>query len=186
MTPLFSVVIPTYRRPGLLQAALASVAAQTFTDYEVIVVDDDSDHGHAKGGAGARNAGIAQAQGEWVAFLDDDDRWMPEKLELVAATIAPGVTFVHHGWEYQGKVRLPSARVIGTTSVATVKRDTLMAIGGFDETLCRYQDSDLYRRLGLADDKWVVLPPPPSAAAVNVALMRYGHGDYPRISDGKA
>src|SRR6266852_5744847 len=96
--PLVSVVIPTHNRPQLLAEAIASVRAQTFTDYEIIVVSngESADMRHASGMAAAgcqyfelprgnasaaRNFGIAHATGEWIALLDDDDLWLPEKLE---------------------------------------------------------------------------------------------------------
>lgn len=96
--PAVSIIIPTYNRPDLLRQALDSVAAQTFADYEVIVVDDGSTPPIAdavanhpskprifrqvrQGPAAARNRGIAEARADLVAFLDSDDLWMPTKLE---------------------------------------------------------------------------------------------------------
>ena len=97
-TPLVSVVIPTYNRRHLIEEALDSVFTQTFTDYEVILVDDGSTDGteafvrkkygdclryvrqENQGISGARNTGIANASGKYVAFLDSDDKWLPEKL----------------------------------------------------------------------------------------------------------
>ena len=97
--PYVSVVIPLYQTQRYIADALASVLAQTFTDFEVLVIDDgSSDGGPAiaraipdprvrvitqlnRGLAGARNAGIAQARGEIVALLDADDLWQPSKLE---------------------------------------------------------------------------------------------------------
>jgi hypothetical protein len=96
--PFFSVIIPTYNRAMLVREALASVMTQTFTDYEVIVVDDGStddtaevvaDFGHevlflkqANCGPGAaRNLGALNAKGECLAFLDSDDLWFPWTLE---------------------------------------------------------------------------------------------------------
>src|SRR5215831_17242003 len=102
--PLVSVVVPTHNRPEMLAEALASVRAQTFTDYEVIVVSNgESDdvrrashevaiaHGCLylalpKGNLpAARNFGIERAKGEWIAFLDDDDLWLPNTLERLIA-----------------------------------------------------------------------------------------------------
>jgi glycosyltransferase involved in cell wall biosynthesis len=97
--PHVSVIIPVYNSAPLVGAALRSVFAQTFTDFEVIVVDDGSDDREALGSvldewgnrvrlvrqpnggpASARNTGILHAAGELIAFLDADDEWMPEKL----------------------------------------------------------------------------------------------------------
>jgi glycosyltransferase involved in cell wall biosynthesis len=98
MTPKVSVVIPTYNRADKVRASIDSVLAQTFTDLEVIVVDDGSTddtamvlketygdsirycHQNNQGVSAARNRGIAESNGEWVAFLDSDDQWEKEKL----------------------------------------------------------------------------------------------------------
>lgn len=99
MNPKVSVVIPTYNRADTVRGAIESVLAQTFSDLEVIVVDDGSsdDTGRIlsdvfgdriryyaqtnQGASVARNKGIEQARGEWIAFLDSDDLWEKEKLE---------------------------------------------------------------------------------------------------------
>jgi glycosyltransferase involved in cell wall biosynthesis len=99
MKPKVSVVIPTYNRAGTVPRAIESVLAQTVTDLEVIVVDDGSSDDTGKvlgemfsdriryypqanqGASVARNKGVEEARGEWIAFLDSDDLWEKEKLE---------------------------------------------------------------------------------------------------------
>lgn len=108
MTAAISVVVPTYNRAGLLRRTLASVLAQTVPPLEVLVADDGSTDDTAQAlrefgdrvrhlalphrglPAASRNAGLRAARGDWVAFLDDDDLWLPQKLErqLVAAAEA--------------------------------------------------------------------------------------------------
>jgi len=105
--PLVSVVIPTLDRPTLLLRAINSVLRQTFQEFEVIVVVDKPDpdtvdavhsvddprvrlirNPNSLTAAGARNAGADHAVGEWIAFLDDDDEWLPNKLEKQIALAA--------------------------------------------------------------------------------------------------
>jgi glycosyltransferase involved in cell wall biosynthesis len=99
MNPKVSVVIPTYNRAAKVRSAIESVLAQTFSDLEIIVVDDGSSDGTGKilaesfgeqiryfaqanqGASVARNKGIGEARGAWIAFLDSDDEWEREKLE---------------------------------------------------------------------------------------------------------
>lgn len=98
--PLFSVIIPTHARPQMLREALESVLAQTEQNWEAIVVDDASPtpvvalpdprirllrNPQSLGPAGARNRGIREARGRYVAFLDDDDAWTPQRLQRAAA-----------------------------------------------------------------------------------------------------
>ena len=99
MIPKISVIIPSYNRAAMVQSAIESVLAQTFSDLEVIVVDDESSDGTGQilgeifgdriryysqanqGVSVARNKGIAEARGHWIAFLDQDDLWEKDKLE---------------------------------------------------------------------------------------------------------
>ena len=108
--PRVSVVLPTYQRPAFLDRAVATVQAQTLTDWELIVVDDNDPlhpdrhrtlarlaayardprirvvlHASNRGGGAARNTGIRNAHAPWIAFLDDDDEWDPTKLERQVA-----------------------------------------------------------------------------------------------------
>ena len=109
--PTVSVVIPTFNRTGLLREAVGSVFAQTYTDWELLIADDGSGdetraylaslddprvtvilHPHGGGPAAMRNSAVARARGEWIAFLDSDDLWMPEKLELQTSRLASDAT----------------------------------------------------------------------------------------------
>ena len=104
--PTFSVVIPTHDRPALLASAVSSVVRQTFDDFEVVIIDDGSDppvrsetfsdlriplsvyrNERAQGVSAARNMGAVMATGDFLAFLDDDDLWVPEKLDVVRRCI---------------------------------------------------------------------------------------------------
>jgi glycosyltransferase involved in cell wall biosynthesis len=105
--PRVSAVIPTLGRAALLKRAIQSVLAQTMADFELIVVIDGHDpetitcveaigdprirhiaHDHSRGPGPARDTGAKAARSEWVAFLDDDDQWLPRKLELQLALAA--------------------------------------------------------------------------------------------------
>jgi glycosyltransferase involved in cell wall biosynthesis/LmbE family N-acetylglucosaminyl deacetylase len=116
--PKISVIIPTYNRAGFLEEAIESVLQQTFTDWELIVVDDGSTdeteqvvarfgkrvislYQEHTGVCAARNAGLAAARGEWVSFLDSDDRMLPHNLESLAAILeAKPEVSVAYGWYY--------------------------------------------------------------------------------------
>ena len=130
-TPKVTVVITTYNRAGLLTRAVESVLSQTYTDYEIIIVDDRSSdntqdviaglddprirsfrHERNRGLSAARNTAIFNARGEYVALLDDDDEWLPMNLELRVRRFASSSTKVGlvYGWrevvdDSTGKVR---------------------------------------------------------------------------------
>jgi glycosyltransferase involved in cell wall biosynthesis len=203
--PLVSVVIPTYNRAPLLGRALASVAAQTFRDHEIVVVDDGStDDTHAvvrglaapvrllvqanAGVSAARNRGVAEARGEWIAFLDSDDCWLPEKLARQVAFVAADPTVVacqtEELWIRNG-VRVNPARhhrkpsgdifpaslalCLVSPSAVMLRRETLRALGGFDEGLPACEDYDLWLRLSLHAPVHLVAEP---------LVVRYGgHAD---------
>jgi glycosyltransferase involved in cell wall biosynthesis len=183
-----SVVIPTRDRPELLALTLRTVLWQQGLDAEILVVDDGSGPRAAalldrlasgrvqllrnpepKGVSNARNRGIAAARGRWIAFMDDDDLWAPDKLaaQLTTATQAGA------GWVYAGDVIVDEAlRVRGGAppplpqqvitqlrrynavpagaSNVVVRRDVLDAVGGFDPTLHTSEDWDLWLRLAAA------------------------------------
>jgi glycosyltransferase involved in cell wall biosynthesis len=181
--PKVSVVIPTYDRIETLPRSLDSVINQTFPDWELIVVDDGSTDGTDKmilrdypavrlhrqengGVSSARNSGAALASGEWIAFLDSDDAWLPEKLERQLSALAnePELRLSHTDeiWIRNGKrVNQPKgyAKSGGRIylrclplccicpSSVLLRRDLFDVIGGFDETLAVCEDYDLWLRI---------------------------------------
>ena len=198
MAPLVSVIIPTYNRAALVAEALASVQAQTYRDFEIVVVDDggtDSTwealsacreirvlrHPHRRGVSAARNTGIEASRGQWLAFLDSDDLWLPDKLarqiswlegqpeSLICQT---DETWVRRGVRVNkplshrkvaGRIFLPSlARCMISPSAVMVHRRLFQDHGAFDETLPAAEDYDLWLRLtwryevGLVDAPLVI------------------------------
>lgn len=189
--PVVSVVIPAYNAAWCVRKAIDSVLAQTFRDFELIVVDDGStddtpsvlaSYGGAirvlrqpnRGMGGARNAGIRAAAGEFIAFLDSDDWWLPQKLERQVALMrsAPHVGFSScaarvedpegrllnlwqcPGWEGAFLVHLFSsgADVPGSCSAVIAKRQLVVEARGFDESLRGVEDPDLWMRLAAVTD----------------------------------
>jgi glycosyltransferase involved in cell wall biosynthesis len=179
-----SVVVPTHNRPHELALAVRSVLGQTLRDLEVVVVDDGSRtpvdlnaagladgrvvllrHETPQGVAQARNAAIAAARGEWVAFLDDDDLWAPDKLERqLAAAARAEASFVYSDAVMvrgDGQVlttliapppddltrRLFASNVIGGPSTVVVRREVLEQAGGFERRLAVVADWDMWLRL---------------------------------------
>jgi glycosyltransferase involved in cell wall biosynthesis len=198
MAPLVSVIIPTYNRAGLVRQAVASVKAQTFRDFEVVVVDDGGadgtcealaadrelrvlSHPGRQGVSAARNSGVTAARGEWLAFLDSDDLWLPDKLArqisflegrpelLICQT---DETWVRRGVRVNkpaahrkaaGQIFLPSlARCMISPSAVMLHRRLFEDHGGFDETLPAAEDYDLWLRLtwryevGLVDEPLII------------------------------
>jgi glycosyltransferase involved in cell wall biosynthesis len=187
--PDVTVVIPTRDRwPLLSRTALRSALGQQHVEHEVVVVDDGSTdetaqrldeiadprlrivrHERPLGVSRARNAGIAAARGEWVAFLDDDDLWAPEKLALqLGAARESGADFVYagavwvddalrflHGHEPPDPLTLAPAVlrwnvVWGGCSNVVARSEVVRELGGFDEELIQLGDWDLWIRLALA------------------------------------
>jgi glycosyltransferase involved in cell wall biosynthesis len=189
-TPQVSVIIPTCNRARLLPVAIRSVLAQTFGNFELIIVDDASEdsiddvvkafqdrrvrwitHEERLGGGAARNTGIRNSGGEFVAFLDDDDEWYPQKLARQMALLlrsSPNVGGVYTGYEAidreTGKLRarqipryrgdlsseLLKTNCIGSTSSVLLRRQCLNDVGMFDESLPSFQDYDLWIRISRA------------------------------------
>lgn len=182
-----SVVIPTRNRWPLLERALASVLGQEDVALEVVVVDEGSTdetperlaaigdermrklrNEEPTGVANARNRGIGEARGEWVAFLDDDDFWAPAKLRSqLAACAEAGADFSFTGFvttdpplERRRVSSPPPAagldrailgmNVIGPPSSVMVRRSLLARVGGFDPSLSILADWDMWIRLAAA------------------------------------
>jgi glycosyltransferase involved in cell wall biosynthesis len=186
VTPRVSIVLPTRNRAGELREAVESVFGQTFAEWECLVVDDGSTDRTPQiagelartdrrvrtirrdpGGslAAARNAGLAAARGELVAFLDDDDRWLPEKLALqvrileqdLEAAMVPGRALRRRRgvWPRRPAPTRPTLRELLASNfvpVSTVvaRRSAVERAGGFDENLPVAEDYDLWIRLALA------------------------------------
>ncbi|OYR53897.1 hypothetical protein DJ73_06250 [Halorubrum sp. Ea1] len=183
--PLVSVIIPTYNRREELERAIDSVLHQSFAEFELIVVDDNSmddttnlvkgyednriryfRHKQNEGVSQARNTGIQHAKGEYIAFLDSDDEWVPEKLETQLKVIESmeclGVytnasvkrssylrsiyDFFFHGKPLTGcreeliVAQLSFNGFVHAGSTLLVERELCEMVGGFPEELHRYED----------------------------------------------
>ena len=186
-SPKITVIIPTRNRAALLPRAVDSVLAQTYADFELLIVDDASTddtpaviaaladprvrplrHDANRGQSAAINTGLAEARGEYVAFLDDDDEWRPAKLEGQARILdaAPPDVGLVYGWmdsvdDATGQAT-PTYRntvagdifedalaldVPGPTIVLMARTAAAREVGGFDERLSRYDDADFICRL---------------------------------------
>ncbi|MBW2623476.1 MAG: glycosyltransferase [Deltaproteobacteria bacterium] len=183
MTPMVSVIIPSYNRAGILSRAIDSVLAQTFRNFELIVVDDGSSdetpevlegyrdrlkaltirHG---GVSAARNRGIKEAGGEFIALLDSDDSWLPEKLAVQTDFFIrnPSARICQTGeiWHRRGKrvnpgkrhqkpsgdIFYPSLKLcLVSPSTVMIGRDIFDDVGLFDESLPACEDYDLWLRI---------------------------------------
>jgi glycosyltransferase involved in cell wall biosynthesis len=215
--PAVSVIIPAYNAAWCIRRALDSVLAQTFTDYEIIVVNDGSrdetlaviaGYGDvvrvvdkANGGlSSARNAGIRAARGTYVAFLDADDRWLPEKLQRQVTLMQSDATlgfcstaasvedpdgkqlniWACPRWSGSLLEHLfrENAAVAGSGSGVLVKRVVLLQVGDFDESLRSLEDIDMWMRLaavasyGCIAEPLTVLLKHPESMSRNLEIMR--------------
>lgn len=195
--PFFSVVIPTYNREKIISKAIESVLSQTYENFELIVVDDGSTdrtkdvvEGYndskirylwqeATGApAGPRNRGIDLARGKYVAFLDSDDWWLPEKLQVCFDRIKsfPNTDVVFHDMNsfidgkegkvmYCGPLKSPifhhlleSCRGISLSS-SVVRLRKLKEVEGFEEdkNFVAAEDFDLWLKLALIIDDFMYI-----------------------------
>jgi glycosyltransferase involved in cell wall biosynthesis len=174
-----SVIIPTFNRAHTLKRAIDSVLCQTYAPHEIIVIDDGSTDNTSEllthyqnlkviktenqGVSLARNLGIQAASGEWIAFLDSDDEWLPFKLQKQVAMIEdrPHLKLIHSDemWirkdvrvnphkKHQkggGDQYLPSLLMCMISPSATImQRETLFELGLFDESYPCCEDYDLW------------------------------------------
>ncbi|MCB9073216.1 MAG: glycosyltransferase family 2 protein [Bdellovibrionaceae bacterium] len=179
---MVSVVIPTFNRLSMLKRALESVQQQTFKAFEVLVVDDHSTENikelsdnfgcrylfnQGQGVSAARNTGIKAAMHPWIAFLDSDDEWLPQKLELQLAYAKnhPGTyklihtneTWIRNGREVpqKAKHRRQGGRIFAqctqacliSPSTAMAHMDLFNSIGLFDESFPTCEDYDFWLRV---------------------------------------
>ena len=204
---MITVVITTFKRePDMVQRALNSVLVQTYRDIEIIVVDDSPNdycfrkeveclvldnknrfpeisisyiaHEKNLGACVARNTGIQVARGEYLAYLDDDDEWLPEKLEKQYRVMkASDAALVYCGYfckndvtgeikkghseYYRGKAfdKLLYENFIGSTSFPLLRTEIVKKVGGFDSQMQSAQDYDLWLRIAENDDIDFTLEP---------------------------
>lgn len=197
--PTVSVVLPTFNRAGQLARSIGSVLAQSFTDLELIVVDDGSMDetrdvvaalrdprvrylARPNGGvAEARNSGVAEATGVYLAFQDSDDEWLLDKLKLQLADLATrarsmsvcGVlrivgsgtgtpallTYPRRATDWDGGLDHHGvlAAAVAYTQSWLVPREAVLAAGGFDPRFCVWDDWDLLIRLS---ERLAIVPHP--------------------------
>ncbi|ELZ46344.1 glycosyl transferase [Halorubrum coriense DSM 10284] len=202
-----SAVVITRDRPGKLEDALASVRTQTYPNLELVVVDGSGEpveslvrrlagdrpvtyrRDDGEGPGAARNIGIRAANGEYVAFLDDDDRWLPEKIERQVAAFEPGVAVVYTGQfavrdgervggrspSLSGDVTeaLLRGAACAPTSTVMVRRAAIADAGAFDEGLPIWEDREWYVRLS---EHGRFRPVP-------AELVERGFGEYDQLTD---
>lgn len=185
--PIFSIITPTHNRCESLRRAIASVQAQTLGDYEYLVVDDASTDGTEpmmrqltdpriryfrfdrwQGANPARNLGIQEARSEWLTFLDSDDEYLPQRLELLAGvrqsrpelqlilssfltmkrdqpTLSANPELYLDGDELEQVLMSHGVYIAGTS--ITVRRSLLLAAGGFTPSILRLQDREALLKL---------------------------------------
>ncbi|MCM8831122.1 MAG: glycosyltransferase [Candidatus Omnitrophica bacterium] len=186
----FSVIVPTYNRKFLLKIAVESILSQTFKDYEIIIVDDGSAdktgflindliksnsfarekikyiYQEHKGVSAARNVGVMLAKGEFICFLDSDDRYRQNKLEVTFQYIKryPNYKIFHTEeiWYRNGQLlpqkkyhKKPTGYVFSyavkmcciSISTVAIKKEIFYLIGKFDENLPACEDYDFWLRV---------------------------------------
>jgi glycosyltransferase involved in cell wall biosynthesis len=187
-TPLISVIIPVFNRERYLAEAIDSVFAQTYAAVELIVVDDGSTDGSAsiaqryspqlryhyqsnQGISAARNTGILLATGEYLAFLDSDDLWLPNKLSLQMAAFAIDSEldavfgYVQQFFspevdeQFRQRICCPKEPIAGFISnMMLIRRSTFLQVGSFNTRLKSGVDIEWYGRAVEQNLKMALLP----------------------------
>jgi len=195
---VISVIIATHNRQVSLRKCLESVYLQTALPDEIVVVDDASNppltediflgcpekirvklirNIESKKASGARNVGIENASGKYIAFLDDDDEYLPRKIERVLHCIvendfpdviyhAANVTLIREGISYKTRPKVPSdiffqemlvSNIIGGTPMVVCKKEALQMAGGFDENMPALEDYELWLRMAKTGCRFFLL-----------------------------
>jgi len=204
-TPLISVIIPTYNRGWIIGEAIDSVLSQTYRQFELIVVDDGSsdstddilrgykDHAELikqknQGVSAARNTGIRRSRGRYIAFLDSDDFWLPEKLSRQiefflshpeALVCQTEEIWIRNGVRVNPKRRhkKPSGMIferslglcLVSPSAVMINRALFKEVGLFDENLAACEDYDLWLRTSIRFPVYLIDQP--------LVIKRGGHED---------
>ena len=201
-TPLVSIVIPTYNHAKFISKALKSVIDQTYKNWEAIIIDNESvdetyklvnDFNDSRikyfkisnDGviAKSRNLGIKEAKGDWIAFLDSDDWWTKDKLEVCISKIGKNTDLIYHAHEYVNKFKsffkkkiikgrqlkkpILNDLLIGTITKGTqvsnssviVRKNILIKIGGLNENkiLVGSDDYDTWLRIAEITDQFLYI-----------------------------
>jgi len=210
--PEVSVVLPSYNRLAHLRSAVESVLAQRFTDFELLIADDGSDADtrawlaglhdprvrvfallHSGNPSAVRNHALRAARGHYVAFLDSDDVWLPDKLghQFAVLQSQPLCRWNYHAsgridaagnpatwsgvkpWQaFDGDIveALLEVHALIATPTVMAERTLLLEAGGFDEGQCFAEDYDLWLRLAMRS--------PVSTLAETLALVRVHSDNY--------
>ena len=180
---MISVVIPLYNKESCIRKTIDSILSQSFRDFEIVIVDDGSSDGSAKivssipddrirlitkvngGPSSARNRGIEEAKGDYVAFIDADDIWSPDYLKEMVDLMADFPDAVIWGFNYSmiqdGQVKNSTVEeyrgyvserwdyfpFFFSSSSTCCRRSTLIELGGFDERMVYGEDIDMWFRL---------------------------------------
>ena len=199
MKSLVSIIIPTYQSCNRLKIALNSVLSQTYNNYEVLIMDDGSTDGtsemvnsfkdprifynwqtNSRGPAKPRNRGIKLAKGNWIAFLDSDDVWKPDKLKICMEYADNQVDLIYHDLQIiSNKSRIFGRKIAKTrklkkpillnlllngnlicNSSVLVRKDLIDKVGGINENrnLVAAEDYNTWLRIAKLTDQFIYLP----------------------------